>query len=216
MTSAPLLRTDAAIAYWDGRHQRQDDLRSGGHIGMDHAANELFYALRLGRLIDVLGDLTSPREPLFVLDAGCGKGWFSRAVARFGHRVDAIDASPSAVEDARKAAGGPRYEVSTLSAWSNPWLYDVVYAVDVLFHILDDSEWQASLENLASLVRLGGLLVVADEDRAEQRQLGDYIVHRARSDYLAVTDRCGLRHVDFVPYGFRDNLIGFHVFLKDH
>ena len=213
--SGRLMRTDAALEYWEARHRTQDDLRSGGHIGMDHAANELFYALCLGRLIDVLGDLTSPREPLFVLDAGCGKGWFSRAVGRFGHRVDAVDASASAIEDCRRAAGGPRYEVSTLSQWSSPWLYDVVYSVDVLFHIVGDDEWRASVSNLASLVRFGGLLVVADEDRDARRQLGDYIVHRARSEYLDVTESCGLRHVDFRPYAFRDNLIGFHVFTRD-
>ena len=210
-----LLQTDAALEYWDSRHRAQDDLRSGGHIGMDHPANELFYALRLGRLIDVLGDRTSPREPLFVLDAGCGKGWYSRAVARFGHRVDAVDASPSAIEECRRDGGGPRYEVSTLSEWSSPWLYDVVYAVDVLFHIVDDEEWRASMINLASLVRFGGRLVIADEDPAERRQLGDYIVHRTQHEYLEVTEPCGLRHVAFHPYAFRDNLIGFHVFTRD-
>lgn len=213
--SGSLLPADDALEYWDTRHRTQDDLRSGGHIGMDHAANELFYALRLGRLIDVLGDRTSPREPLFVLDAGCGKGWFSRAVARFGYRVDAIDASASAIDECRRAGGGPRYAVSTLDAWSSPWLYDVVYAIDVLFHVVDDAQWRASMDNLASLVRFGGLLVVADEDRAQPRQLGDYIVHRSREQYLEVTAGSGLRHVDFRPYAFRDNRIGYHVFLRD-
>jgi SAM-dependent methyltransferase len=96
-----LLTTAEAAAYWDARHQREDDLRSGGNRGLDYAGNEMFYARRLGALLELIGDQGSGTEPMFVLDAGCGKGQFARALARCGHRVDAIDASPSAIEYAR-------------------------------------------------------------------------------------------------------------------
>ncbi|WP_172860754.1 class I SAM-dependent methyltransferase [Jiangella alkaliphila] len=125
-------------------------------VGIDAGANEIFYAMRLGRLLDLVGDVSESRAPLRVLDAGCGKGWFARAMARFGHRVDGIDISQAAIEECRaQAADQDEYAVSALADWHPPYMYDVVYSVDVLFHVMDDDAWADSVRNLASLVRLG-------------------------------------------------------------
>jgi 2-polyprenyl-3-methyl-5-hydroxy-6-metoxy-1,4-benzoquinol methylase len=201
-------------AYWDSRHGERDDLASGGHIGLDRAGNELFHALRLGQLVAIVGDLSNPRAPLFVLDAGCGKGWFARALARCGHRVDAFDASPAAIAHARGEGGGPRYAVADLADWRSPWPYDIVLCLDVLFHVLDDEAWAAALRNLASLVRLSGLLIVTDADTGERAVRGDYVVHRPAGAYRRHLEPLGLRHRHFLPYGFRENTVGFHVFSR--
>ncbi len=209
-----LLSADEAAAYWENRHQAEDDLRSGGHIGFDHVTNEIFYASRLGKLLEIIGDQTSLTEPLFVLDAGCGKGWFSRAVHRCGHRVDAIDTSESALTYCQEMGDGPRYLRSALSTWSSPWLYDVVFSIDVLFHILDDTEWESSVCNLASLVRLGGRLIFTDWGEVGQRAYGNYQVLRGCAHYLPLMKRCGFRFDDWQSYNFRMNPIGFYIFTR--
>ncbi len=209
--TTPQLSSDAAIRYWDDRHRREGDLRSGGHIGLDASTNEAFYLIRAAMLIRAIGDRASWSERLLALDAGCGKGYFSRTLASCGISVDGIDTSSEAIAYCREHGAG-RYELSTLSAWRNPFLYDVVYCVDVLFHILDDGEWEASLRNLASLVRLGGLLLVADEWRADRRRAGDYIVHRDHESYQAVVGEAGFTFRDFRPYAFRENEVGLFVF----
>ncbi|MEU3979031.1 class I SAM-dependent methyltransferase [Streptomyces sp. NPDC026672] len=201
-------------AYWDTRHRDHDDLASGGHIGLDRAGNELFHAQRLGTLLSLVGDLTSPAAPLFVLDAGCGKGHFARALARCGHRVDAFDPSPGAVAHCRAAGGGPRWAEARLDTWRGTWPYDVVLCVDVLFHVLDDTEWTAGLRNLASLVRVTGRLILTDEDGDRPRPLGDYILHRPTAAYREELEPLGLRHTEFRPYAFRENRVGFHVFTR--
>lgn len=208
-----LLSPKEAIRYWDERHRREDELRSGGDIGLDPAANEIFYVTRLGKLLEIIGDRNSPRLSQFVLDAGCGKGYFAHALVRCGFAVDGIDTSETAIARCR-AEGGGRYSVSDLRAWRSPWLYDVVYSVDVLFHVLDDTLWEAGLRNLASLVRLTGMLVITDESNEQRRQAGNYIVHRARAEYLDVLSDCGFTLRDFRPYAFRDNAVGFFTFLR--
>ncbi|MFG3656962.1 class I SAM-dependent methyltransferase [Streptomyces sp. NPDC047706] len=200
--------------YWDTRHREHDDLASGGHIGLDRAGNEIFYAQRLGALLPLIGDLADGSAPLFVLDAGCGKGHFARALARCGHRVDAFDTSDEAVEYAAAQGGGPRYALAALDEWRSPWPYDVVLCVDVLFHVLDDDEWAAGLRNLASLVRITGRLILTDEDTGTRRRRGDYILHRPAAEYAALLEPLGMRHTLFTPYGFRENEVGFHVFTR--
>ncbi|MFJ2000185.1 class I SAM-dependent methyltransferase [Streptomyces chartreusis] len=205
---------DGTRPYWEARHADHDDLASGGHIELDRSGNELFYAQRLGTLLSLVGDLSSPAAPLFVLDAGCGKGYFARALARCGHRVDAFDTSPTAVDHARAEGGGPRYAVAALDEWRGPWPYDIVVCVDVLFHVLDDEEWAAGLRNLASLVRVAGRLIVTDEDTGRRTPRGAHIVHRPLTAYRAELEPLGLRHTLSRPYGFRENRVGFHVFTR--
>ncbi|WP_369173874.1 class I SAM-dependent methyltransferase [Streptomyces sp. R28] len=209
---------DVTRTYWDARHNDHDELASGGHIGLDRPGNEIFYAQRLGTLLSLIGDLSSPAAPLFVLDAGCGKGYFARALARCGHRVDAFDISPPAVDHARAEAGGPRYAVAALDEWRSPWPYDIVVCVDVLFHVPDDQAWAAGLRNMASLIRVTGRLIatdiVADEATAEHTPHGARIVHRPIAAYRAELEPLGLRHTLSRPYGFRENRVGFHVFTR--
>ncbi len=162
-------------------------------LGLDRASDEIFHARRLGALLEIIGDHTSAPEPLFVLDAG-GEGRLARAVARCGHRVDAIGASAAAIE--------------------SPWLYDVVYAIDVMFHILDDGEWAAAVENLASLVRYGGTLIITDENSPHRTPRGRDVVHRTRGEYTALLTPRGLTYRGFRPYAFRVSQVGFHVFTR--
>lgn len=206
---------DEALGYWDQRHRKSDDLRSGGDMTYDYAANQVFYAVRLGRLLDVLGHHSDVKAPLRVLDAGCGKGWFSRRLAECGHLVDGIDASEHAIAECREqAVGGDSYHQSRLDSWSPPYLYDLVVSVDVLFHIMDDTVWEASLRRLAQLVRYAGQLLVADHDLPEQRLWSRYQVSRPTSAYRAVVESEGLRYDGFAPYGFRENAAGFHHFTR--
>jgi SAM-dependent methyltransferase len=212
MTS-PQLSREGAIQYWDDRHRRETDLRSGGHIGWDASANEAFYVRRMASLLQVIGDRVDGSSPVLALDAGCGKGLISRGLANCGLIVDGIDASPEAIAYCWEHGPG-RYEVSTLADFNNPYLYDVVYSVDVMFHILEDADWEASLRNLASLVRLTGKLVVADEAGEARRPAGNYIVHRPLADYTTVLEPLGFRFQAFRPYDFRENAVGLLVFAR--
>ena len=84
-------------AYWDRRHAATGALASGGNIGWDEPTNAMLYAVRAARLVAALGSGTDPDAPRRVLDAGCGKGYYTRLLAGFGHRVDGIDTSVHAI-----------------------------------------------------------------------------------------------------------------------
>jgi 2-polyprenyl-3-methyl-5-hydroxy-6-metoxy-1,4-benzoquinol methylase len=214
-TPAMTLLTNAeASAYWNERHQQESDLRSGGDISFDEATNRMFYMRRLGMLMEIIGIQSSLVAPLYLLDAGCGKGWFSRELARFGHQVDGIDGSESAIATCRQLDGGPQYHQSTLADWRTSWLYDVVFSVDVLFHIVEDAEWERSVRNLASLVRLNGKLIIGDWGQDEDRVYGNYMIVRGRQRYLPLLRECGLRFDGWESYRFRHNPIGLYTFTR--
>lgn len=206
---------DESRAYWDRRHSEADELASGGHIGYDRGTNTMLYAVRTARLIEVLGPGTDAAIPLRVLDAGCGKGHFSRQLASFGHRVDGIDTSSYAIERCRAEAGPTEsYAVSPLAAWQPPHLYDVVVCIDVLYHIMDDEEWAASIRNLSSLVRLGGIIGLVDHDRDEDRVWQSYQKTRSVSRYRDLLSDCGFEVRRFVRNDFKNDPSGMHVAVR--
>jgi 2-polyprenyl-3-methyl-5-hydroxy-6-metoxy-1,4-benzoquinol methylase len=209
-----LLSSEAALTYWDKRHQAQDRYRAGGDIGLDEGGNAIFYAIRLGQLLELVGSAVAPAASPSLLDAGCGNGWFSRALAQCGYLVEGIDASPSAIEIARAAGGGPQYTVSTLAEFMPRQPYDVVASIDVLFHLTNDEDWAASVANLGDCVRLGGALVIADDNIQERRSSGTYIVYRPIAGYCDILGARGLTYRGFRPYGFRHNQIGLHLFTR--
>ena len=203
---------DEASDLGDGRLRKDGELHSGGDAAYDEATNEAFHALRLGRLLDILGTSLSLEAPLRLLDAGCGTGRFTRALTRWGHNVDGIDSSPSAVEGCRAEAVGPeRYSVGEPAHWRSPHLYDGVLAMDVLLHLTEDEVWRRSVTNLASLVRLGGLLALADHDAPPEHLDGAHHVVRVSTDYTSLVLPLGFRYQGFVAYRFRDHPAGLHV-----
>lgn len=218
MTTTPdpqPLGIEQSIAFWEQRHVDFALGIAGGDLGYDDMANAAFSALRIGRVLDLLGTHAEPAAPLRILDAGCGTGWLTRALASLGHQVDGIDSSETAVaacSGKARADGRDRYARSRLDVWAPAYLYDAVVSVDVLFHIVEDSAWAASVVNLASLVRFGGRLVLADHDLAEDLVWGPYHTSRARGRYVELLAAEGFVHRRFMPYDFRDNKTGFHVF----
>lgn len=79
------------------------------------------------------------KEPLFILDLGCGTGTLSNELAQKGHQVIGIDASASMIDMARR--GYPEIEFKRMDACEMPWehVFDVVFS-NAVFHWITDQK----------------------------------------------------------------------------
>ena len=109
-----------------------------------------------------------PFEGLKVLDIGCGGGLVSEPMTRLGATVTGVDASPANIKTALTHAqqSGLKIDyragtVEDLIAANTP-AYDVVLNLEVVEHVADPSTF---LRDCASLVRPGGLMIVATLNR---------------------------------------------------
>ncbi len=171
--------------------------------------NRAFYAHRLG-IVSAILEKRFVGERLSILDAGCGKGWLTHELSQFGHAVVGIDSSETAIKICRENRQG-EFVQSELDAYGARKGFDVVIAMDVLFHVLDDAGWKASLRNLCSLCGAYGVLLFTDDLRLDRYTLGNYIVHRSRAEYEAALADCGMSISEEVAYDFGANPNSFYV-----
>lgn len=211
--SAPESQMDASstAAFWDQRHRALEPFRSGGHIARTERENVAFYDARLGMIHQLLGEFGGGPGRNTLLDAGCGKGWFSHALARSGFRVLGLDSSPRAIDEARTSDADERTVFAQGDLTDAPIFgaFDVVIVVDVLFHVLDDSHWTRSVESLASACAPGGTLLVTDTFMDTTADLGGYIRLRPPAMYGTVLDAAGFRRTGSLRYGGAQTDLGF-------
>lgn len=70
-----------------------------------------------------------------VLELACGTGWWTERLARHAADLTAIDASPEAIELARRRVPSTRYVVADLFLWEPEDQYDVVFFSFWLSHV---------------------------------------------------------------------------------
>ena len=105
--------------------------------------------------------------PVRLLDLGCGAGIAAEALARRGHDVLGLDASPEAIEAAQSHAENLavtlRYRVGEAEDLvAENQKFDVLTALEVIEHVEDQP---AFMRLLASLTTPGGLVFVSTINR---------------------------------------------------
>ena len=101
-----------------------------------------------------------PRHSRRALDAGCGSGRHTQALARRFDEVIGVDISAPLIDIATRRSGpNVHYVVSDLMAFADPDGFDLVFSSTALHHLPD---LDAALLHLRDLVRPGGMAILID------------------------------------------------------
>lgn len=136
-----------------------------------------------------------------VLDLGCGIGRWSRQLARRGAHVTGVDVAESMLDDARRRTAAASltdridYRVADLRTIDLGRTFELVLAVTVLQHILDDAGFALAARNVARHLAPGGRAVLLEAAPSEPNATCDTHVFRARTAarQLEVFAAAGLR-----------------------
>jgi SAM-dependent methyltransferase len=158
-----------------------------------HDSYWLFHRERFFELVPPPGRLT--------LDLGCGEGRVARDLKALGHRVVAVDASPTMVDAAR--AADPELDVVQGDAASLPFDDGFADLVVAFMSLHDVDDMSAAVREAARVLDAGGRLIAAvvhpfnTAGRFETREPDAPFVIREsyfeRRRYKDVIERDGLR-----------------------
>ena len=110
----------------------------------------------------------NPLEGLRLLDIGCGGGLVCEPMARLGAAVTGVDASEANVKTAMTHAGEQGLDIDYRAGTAEGLIdsgeapFDMVLNLEVVEHVADPEQF---LADTASLVRPGGLMIVATLNR---------------------------------------------------
>ena len=109
-----------------------------------------------------------------VLDVGCGVGRWSSRLLETGADVAGIDISENMIKEAGRKLRSQNSEAKFLIsiAANLPFrdsVFDRVFSITVLQHIVDDEEWKKSILELIRVTKRGGKIIILEISPQERR-----------------------------------------------
>jgi SAM-dependent methyltransferase len=185
--------------YWRQRHDDHDGaLKAVGIDTMTERGNQLAYQLLADQYSRLLDRLALPPGTT-ALDAGAGVGAFTRLLHARGLQVTALDISQTALDGIDLPIPKVCSPIATADLPAGAFEY--VHSFDVLYHVMSDPEWAASLE---ALCRWSSRYVVLHERflRLPQMVPSKIMKMRPRQQTIGILQRHGFRQVDEMPTYF--------------
>lgn len=141
-----------------------------------------------------------PRPGSSVLDLGCGVGRWSRLVARRGANVVGIDLSPTMIAESRRRAAEEgledrcRFLAADISGVRLRESFDLIVAVTVLQHILEESQLTEAIFNIKRHLSPTGRAVILEAAPSRRDDRCDTPVFRARpaEAYTSAFEKAGM------------------------
>ena len=101
-----------------------------------------------------------PGQPARILEVGCGTGWLSAHLRRFGE-VTGVDLSPSAIEEARARYPGIAFLEGDFGSLELGEGYGFVVSADAIAHVVDQAGF---VSKIAAMMPRGGLFLLMTQN----------------------------------------------------
>jgi len=191
--------------YWESRLEKGRGLAATGHRAFDESYNQWLYRAQRDALDDALASHEIEVSGRRVLDVGSGNGFWLEVLAERGPRhLAALELT--SVGAARLRERFPQVEVRQADI-SDPDIapvdpFELITAMSVLFHVVDDAAFERALQNLAAWVAPGGWLVVSGVFRKRRLPAAAHVRFRALDAYRRPLEEAGLKVLDLRPVFF--------------
>lgn len=192
--------------FWDERYTSLDLTRSG-HRDLPQAYNRWLYRRKQAVLKRALQRAGWSGTGHRLLEVGAGTGAYIDFWQRLGvASITGLDISGTAAAHVQQRYPQHRFVKRDVT---EPGLsaecgtaFDLVTALDVMYHVVDDDKLQIALVNVAQVLRPGGLFAIHDQFLHRTTEHHGYIRWRSLADWQRLLDTAGFEVVSREPIFF--------------
>lgn len=185
--------------YWGDRLDRHRGSRGTGHISYSESYNRWLYRAKGRALSRALRQAGEPRQ---AIDIGSGTGWVVDQLASRGISANGCDLVPEAVERLRDRHPGSDFSVVRVGRDALPATdssVDLVTALDVLYHVVDDAEWRFSLDEIRRVLEPSGFAIVTDGFGQTTDSPAPHVKFRSRESWKEALTKVQMTTVARIP-----------------
>jgi len=170
------------VDYWKYRHVKYGfDLRGVGNKSKSHEENVKLLEEGTAVFLDVCREARVVFESARVLDIGCGTGHFAEVLHTNGVRnYIGIDIVGTLFGGLSARLPGFQFRTVDISAEPLNGSYDLIVAMDVLQHIVNEQKFEFALQNIRSHLSPAGTVVISTHLGSYRRD-AFYLVRRPLS-----------------------------------
>lgn len=188
--------------YWNDRLSQRFTLAGVGWLGLSEPLNRWMYRVRRDVFLRAARPLVKAVRDPVALDIGAGTGFYTALWIELGARPTASDLTTVAVSrlgDRYPGIEVVRFDVAAEGGVLGGRSFDLVSAMDVLFHILDDTAYERAIFNLHALVKPGGHLILSENRLRGDEHRGDRQVSRSAETIDRMLNEAGFKVVSRRP-----------------
>jgi SAM-dependent methyltransferase len=189
--------------YWEDRLGKNFNIRDVGFQALGFNYNQWAYKVRKNVFQKQIKLLNLDYNQLEILDIGCGTGFYVENWEKFGVKsITGYDITSTAVMSLKKKYPKYRfYQVDIGQSLNNTirQSYDIITAFDVLFHIVDDSQYTKAFQNIYSLLRPGGYFIFSEFFLHGETFRDSHVVGRPLDKIKNILNKSGFKIIKRVP-----------------
>jgi 2-polyprenyl-3-methyl-5-hydroxy-6-metoxy-1,4-benzoquinol methylase len=190
--------------YWNDRLRQHWGPEGASSVYLGRQFNLWRYRVRRRVFRSLVQRLGLELADLNVLDVGSGTGFYLEQWQALGVKsLAGLDISDWAVGQLRQAyPNGTFYraDISTLPSPLPAQAFNVITAMDVLVHLVDDAGYVRALNNLGQALKTAGYLLYSDAFfHGADKQFQDYWKGRSLAFVTTAMQTCGYEIVSRVP-----------------
>jgi len=189
---------------WNQRLRDHWSPEGVGSLAYGREWNRWCYRIRRKQFRKLVGKLEIDLANARILDIGCGTGFYLREWIKSGAKhITGMDISDVAIYRLREEL--PSVELVHWNACELPGPlagrhFDVVSAFDILFHIINDDDYEQLLRGINELLRTGGYLIFSENFlRGATRHHENYWRSRSQNIIQEIVLRTGFEVISLNP-----------------
>jgi len=189
--------------FWEARLRKTFSLGSVGYAILGEQYNNWLYRVRRRVFNHKIKALPGGIAEAAVLDVGSGTGFYIDRWKELGARSivgsDLTSVAADRLQDKYPDVSFCELDISGDIGCLDGRRFDIVSALDVLFHIVDDGRYRRALNNISRLLARRGLLIFSDNFIHGQEIRGESQVNRSLETIEKAVADAGLEIIDRAP-----------------